>query len=87
MYVKNKAHKVIDDDGRKNPKRAQLISKPVSPVDGQPGETIFADLVIKNGGLKPYKDGFSIASCYSSDLMKQQFEEFSMDLEQVKGGE
>lgn len=71
------------DEGRKNPKRANIISLPEAALVGCPGDILYACVTLNNGGAHPYRDGFHVSSCYSTEAMKGQFEEIKLPLGQI----
>merc|ERR1712146_716685 len=62
--------------GRKNPKRATVVSQP-HMVSGKPGETVMAKVTLNNGG-------FHVTSCYTLDDVKNVFEEIRVPLSKIK---
>lgn len=58
------------EEGRKNPKRANIVSLPEAALVGCPGDTLYAVVTLNNGGAHPYREGFHVSSCYSTEAMK-----------------
>jgi hypothetical protein len=75
--------KFAAEDGRKNPKRATIVSMPESPLVGCPGDILYAVVTFKNGGFHPYRQGFHVSSCYSTEAMKGLFEEIRIPLAEI----
>ena len=70
-------------DGRKNPQRATVVSVPEAVLCGCPGDIVYAVVTLNNGGNHPYREGFHVQSCYSTEEMKGQFEDIKVPLGQV----
>ena len=73
-------------DGRKFPNKAVLVSTG-GDLNASPGDCVMVSLIIRNDSNKPWKEGFHIESNYSTALMKQQFNEFKMELDAARTGE
>lgn len=73
------------DDGRKNPHRASIVSQPMVALFGCPGDTVYAEITFNNGGKHPYRQGFHVTSCYSTEAMKGQFDEIRLALGEIQG--
>lgn len=69
--------------GRKNPKRATVVSQPIL-VQGRPGETVIANVTLHNGGFRPMREGFHVTSCYTLDEVKTVFDDIRVPLEKIK---
>ena len=76
-------NKFAAEEGRKNPKRANIVSVPQAALVGCPGDIVYAIVELNNGGNHPYREGFHVSSCYSTEEMKGQFEDIKIPLGQV----
>lgn len=74
-----------DNDGRKNPHRASIVSQPMVALVGCPGDTVVCHVTFNNGGKHPYRPGFHVTSCYSTEAMKGQFDEIKLPLGEIQG--
>jgi hypothetical protein len=72
------------DDGRKNPHRASIVSQPMVGLVGCPGDTLYAEITFNNGGKHPYRQGFHVSSCFSTEAMKGQFDEIRLALGEIQ---